>query len=66
MNGAVQGVATTVASTPVKNEPASPSLRVRLSPAPVSDPPSSNTPDRFSPSARNSAISASTKPGDWN
>ncbi len=29
MNGAVQGVATTAASTPVKNEPASPDRRIK-------------------------------------
>ena len=39
MNGAVQGVAITAASAPVKNEPASPERRVSPWPRPCSDDP---------------------------
>src|SRR5690625_912638 len=35
INGAVQGLATTAASTPVKKEPLSPDFCVRLCPAPI-------------------------------
>ena len=51
MNGAVQGVATTAASTPVKNEPASPERRVSPWPRPCSDDPRWNTPERLKPMA---------------
>ena len=39
MNGAVHGVATTAASTPVAKEPARPGCRVRRAPMPCSEPP---------------------------
>ena len=50
-NTAVHGVATSVVSTPVKKLARAPSPCVRRSPAPASEPPTSNTPDRFSPTS---------------
>lgn len=46
-NGAEHGVATTVASTPVKNEPAKPDLHCRSEPTPVALRPNSKTPLMF-------------------
>ena len=48
-NGAVQGVAKIVASTPLKNAPAAPCLDARLPAAPMICPPrlTSKTPNRF-------------------
>ncbi len=51
MNGAVQGLATTTASTPVKNEPDRPGRDARLWPAPIQLMPKCTTPDSDSPSA---------------
>ena len=53
MKGAVQGVATTAASTPVKKLPARPSRAARFEPMPVMLPPTSKKPDRLRPT-RNS------------
>src|SRR5438132_1689730 len=46
-NGALQGVATTVASTPVKNDPAYPDFVCKLPPTAVALRPNSNTPLMF-------------------
>ena len=51
MKGAVQGLATTTASTPVKNEPARPCFCASEEPVFISPPPNSATPDIDSPSA---------------
>ena len=50
MKGAVQGAATATANTPVKNAPKGPVRWARLSPT-VTEP-TSNTPDRFRPTAK--------------
>ena len=52
MNGAVQGVATTTASTPVKKAPVMPLLDASPWPMPVKPPAISNTPDRFRPTTK--------------
>ncbi len=49
MKGAVQGVATITASTPVKNAPSCRRAPARPWPTPASRPPNSKTPDRFEP-----------------
>ncbi len=65
MNGAVQGVATTVASTPAKNEPDKPPrCSRRLSPTRVSDAPMVRMPDRLNPSANRMKASVATISGD--
>jgi hypothetical protein len=51
MNGAVQGLATTTASTPVKKSPAGPLLLASPCPAPAQPLPMENTPDRLRPTA---------------
>ena len=66
MNGAVQGVATTTASSPVKKLPSCPGAppgpgRCCIRPVPIS-----NTPDRLSPTANSSQAMAATNTGDWN
>ena len=66
MKGAVQGVATTTASRPVKKLPISPPRRVSPSPTPTQPPPISKTPDKFNPIANRSQATAATKTGDWN
>ena len=53
MKGAVQGVATTTASTPVKKAPVTPLLAVRPWPMPAKPPPISNTPARLRPTTKN-------------
>ena len=49
MNGAVQGVATSTASRPVKKLPRCPPRAASALPVPAMPAPTSNTPDRFSP-----------------
>ena len=69
MKGAVQGAATTTASTPVKKAPAPPGRRDSRPPAPPSANPCAamptlNTPDRFRPTASISRASPAITPGD--
>mmetsp|Transcript_23223 Transcript_23223/g.54973 ORF Transcript_23223/g.54973 Transcript_23223/m.54973 type:complete len:221 (+) Transcript_23223:2387-3049(+) len=52
MKGAVQGVATTAASTPVKKLPVNPLRAARPEPRPVKLPPISNSPERFNPTRK--------------
>ena len=66
MKGAVHGVATTAAKTPVKKLPATPPRAARLCPAPAQRPPITSTPEKLSPTAKSSQIIASTNSGDWN
>ena len=54
MKGAVQGVATTTASTPVKNAPAAPPRAARPWPTPAKRPENSKTPERLRPTTKNS------------
>ena len=63
MNGAVQGDATTTASTPDRNAPPSPSRRSRLPPADASRCPTSNTPSRLSANPVISTASPATTGG---
>ena len=49
MKGAVQGVATITASTPVKKEPPRPDRSASAPPMPANRPPISNRPAKFSP-----------------
>ena len=65
MKGAVQGVATTVASAPLQNEAARPVRRAVRLPAAMSEVPTSKTPKRFSPSRRKRPARKTTKAGDW-
>ena len=51
MNGAVQGVATTVANTPVAKAPNTPSRPANRLPMPTNPRPNSATPERLSPIA---------------
>src|SRR5260370_28990553 len=53
MKGAVQGVATAVASAPVKKEPAYPGRDRRSLPIPASWKPNENAPERLSPTPNN-------------
>src|SRR5690625_7833622 len=53
IKGAVQGLATTAASTPVKKEPLRPDFCVRLCPAPIHRAPKDTVPDRVRPSTKN-------------
>ena len=53
MNGAVQGLATTTASTPVKNEPLRPPRSVSCWPMPIQPLPISTSPDSDRPSTKN-------------
>src|SRR4051794_12744625 len=64
-NGAVQGVARTVAKTPSKNEPASPSFALKPSTLRVANCGSeiSNTPKRLSAKTRTTALINRTKYG---
>jgi len=64
-NGAEQGVATTVANTPEKNDPAKPCFACKLPPTEVADVPISKTPNRLSASTNISRSSASTTRGSW-
>ena len=64
MNGAVHGVATIVARTPVKNVPASPDRAASRPPTPPSAPPKPATPDRLNPIAKRRYASTATKTGD--
>ena len=66
MNGAVQGVATTVASRPLRNEPAQPSRPDSRAPAAAAPAPISNTPKRFRPTRKNSMAARVTSHGLWN
>ena len=54
-NGAEQGVATTVASRPEKNDPASPPLDCKPEPTPMTEAPISNRPAMFSAKMRKNA-----------
>jgi len=54
MNGAVQGVATTTASKPVKKLPTWPPFIASDCPVPAIPPPTANTPDRLSPTPNSS------------
>ena len=66
MNGAVQGVATSVAITPDKKASAYPDC-ARTEPASCcTRAPSSNTPDMFSASTKNNNASPDTTSGDCN
>lgn len=51
MKGAVQGVATTAASAPVKYAPFAPPLVAMPSPTPATEVFTSNTPDRLRPTS---------------
>ena len=65
MNGAVQGVATTVASTPARNDPDKPPCcRRPLPPTRVSDVPMVRMPDRLNPSANRMNARLATMSGD--
>ena len=66
MKGAVHGVATTAARTPVKKLPTAPPRAPRLCPTPTQRPPITRTPEKLKPTAKSSQIMASTKSGDWN
>ncbi len=66
MNGAVQGVATTTASRPVKKLPVWPGRAARPWPVCIRPVPISNTPDRLRPTANSSQVIAATNTGDWN
>ncbi len=68
MNGAVHGVATSTASSPVKKLPAAPCRSASPLPAPVRPAAALtwNTPDRFSPTASNSHVIAATNTGEAN
>ena len=66
MNGAVHGVATTVASTPVKNEPFSPLPEASRWPTPAIRPGTSNRPARLSPTVNSSSASRVTTVGICN
>ena len=66
MKGAVQGVATSTASSPVKKLPVCPPRIASPCPVPASRPPTSNTPDRFNPTANSSQLIPATKAGAWN
>ena len=65
MKGAVQGVAATAASAPVKKVPAWPDRAVSPWPNPVIRPPTSQTPDSASASAKKRYASSVTMAGDW-
>ncbi len=71
MKGAVQGVATSTASTPDPKVPAAPASRCALAsrpPSRVRRTPTSNTPAKFIPIATNSSAISATNGGDcsWN
>src|SRR6185369_9661032 len=61
MKGAVQGAATATASTPVKKAPNGPERCARLSPTVIE--PTSNTPDKFKPTAKISKAKPATAIG---
>ena len=66
MKGAVQGAATTTASTPVKKAPDPPGRRDRREPpSRCSPPPISKAPARFSATASIRSASPATTAGDW-
>jgi len=62
--GAEHGVATTVARTPVKNEPLSPLFVCRPAPSPVAPSPNSKTPLKFIAKTSKSTASPKTNSGD--
>src|ERR1700677_2489041 len=66
MNGAVHGVAASVASAPFKNDDGTPlpTRPLAFASSPTNDAPNSNTPNKFNPSRKKSRISAATNPGD--
>ncbi len=66
MKGAVQGAATATASTPVKNAPKGPERCASLSPTVID--PTSNTPDKFKPTAKINKAKPATAMGccNWN
>ena len=68
MKGAVQGVATSTASKPVKKLPAWPCRLANRPPTLASGVPTWNTPDRFNPTPNSSHAMAATKIGEanWN
>ena len=63
MKGAVHGVATITASTPVKKEPERPDRPARPLPIPTRRPPISNRPAKFSPIRTISQAMSRTKTG---
>jgi hypothetical protein len=65
IRGAVQGVATTAASAPVKKLPHWPLSRVSLSPFPVRLRPTSNWPRSESAIRKSNNVMTTTKAGDW-
>ena len=65
MNGAVQGVATSTASSPVKKLPAWPARPVSACRCRPGGPPMSKTPERLRPTASSSQLMPATKAGDW-
>ena len=65
-NGAMQGVATTVAKTPEKKLPDKPAFWERLEPSPVIEIPISNTPLKLSPKRKSKAAKTDTKIGSCN
>ncbi len=65
MNGAVHGVAATVASAPFRNDDTPPCVSfAAFASTPTSDVPISKTPNKFSPSKKNKTINPATNPGD--
>ena len=68
INGAVQGVATSTASSPVAYEPSTPPRDASPCPAPAPANRTSNTPDRFRPTISSTHASTVTNSGDcsWN
>ena len=66
MKGAVQGLATTTASTPVKKSPAAPDFSVSACPVPASVAPNCQSPDRLRPIANSSNTNTATTAGCCN
>jgi len=66
MNGAVHGVATMTASTPVKKLPVYPCFAASDPPALVKVSPISNCPASERPRKKSSAAISERKTGDWN
>ena len=65
MKGAVHGVATTVARTPLRKEPPSPPPESILPPSPTREVPISNTPKRLRPNMKMMTDRITMKAGDW-
>jgi hypothetical protein len=66
IKGAVQGVAATTASAPVKKAPASPPRSAAFALVFCNPPPISNTPSRLRPIAKNRSAKAAVTSGDCN